>query len=372
MLKLNEATPYNITDQDKAKKTSSRVLAVQRVMDQLERAVVEAEKQNQPEKAATFRQRIDDLQELIDRAPIEEPEESEQQGNSEGASKEGSDNPEESEESEEEPKTGKSEVDNPENQEEGPNTAENPKAEEPEDQKEPEARSTKTNAQHSKEQQTDTKQNNNSSASSESTPEEDAPESSEESGKSDGAPEQPEDAPENSKETEPPESEQKENPFADMIADTAADSKNKDKEKLSVEEIIEILKKVDGEGAKGINQALTDILTKRGVSTTLTETLRPLPNKALEQLSDDEFNDIINNTLDEIDTVIALPYLNTEDKKQRNAKIQADLKNVLANKALDIEDNINLQPERAKVAARERELKKYNNLKSITDFKINF
>lgn len=97
-----------------------------------------------------------------------------------------------------------------------------------------------------------------------------------------------------------------------------------------------------------------------------------IKDKSLRELTDDEFADEINKALDLIDKVKKPDYIDAKDKKDRQTKIQKLANDPLANRELQQEDNIELQKDFQKQKAREKELNKYNQYRTIEQFKINF
>lgn len=97
-----------------------------------------------------------------------------------------------------------------------------------------------------------------------------------------------------------------------------------------------------------------------------------IKDKSLRELTDDEFADEINKVLDLIDKVKKPDYIDAKDKKDRQTKIQKLANDPIANRELQQEDNIELQKDFQKQKAREKELNKYNQYRTIEQFKINF
>lgn len=97
-----------------------------------------------------------------------------------------------------------------------------------------------------------------------------------------------------------------------------------------------------------------------------------IKDKSLRELTDDEFADEINKVLDLIDKVQKPDYIDAKDKKDRQTKIQKLANDPLANRELQQEDNIELQKDFQKQKAREKELNKYTQYRTIEQFKINF
>ena len=173
--------------------------------------------------------------------------------------------------------------------------------------------------------------------------------------------------------------ENEENPFEIDVNNTSPASstqQNKPKDP-SIETIIKILKETSGDGRKGVNQALRDILAQRGidVSDFLGEALVSLPKgKQLIDWSDEEFSDVYNNFLDEITKYRKLKLEDPEKQAERVQQIQQDLSNPMIKRGLASEDNVEIQKDVQAVKAREKEKRLYQggNVKSFDAFKLNF
>ena len=143
-----------------------------------------------------------------------------------------------------------------------------------------------------------------------------------------------------------------------------------------LEAVKRILSKLKGDARNGARDAIKELFNQAGVdpdTVDVSESLSRLTeaiNKALDELSDNEFNTIINNALDLIDKTIKVDY--STDLDARIAEIKKDASNPLKNRELDQEDQDNLRPERQLARAREKENTKYRTFKSLDTFKINF
>jgi hypothetical protein len=134
----------------------------------------------------------------------------------------------------------------------------------------------------------------------------------------------------------------------------------------TIDEIVDIISSLPADDKASAMQGLQDILDD---SVSLSEAFE---GKSLRELSDDEFADGINAVLDLIDQIQAPDYIDQEDKDTRKVKIQKLADDPLANRELEIEDNIELQKDFQKTKARQKEIDKYSNYKTIDQFKINF
>ena len=127
-----------------------------------------------------------------------------------------------------------------------------------------------------------------------------------------------------------------------------------------------ILSKLGPEAKEGAKAALQDRLSQLRES--LTE---GYAGKSIAEMSSDEFNELINSSLDLADKVIKVSYSN--DLDSRIKEIKADANNTLKNRELDAEDNAIINKERKdKIAANETESDRYDsaraNLKSMQSF----
>ena len=127
-----------------------------------------------------------------------------------------------------------------------------------------------------------------------------------------------------------------------------------------------ILSKLGPEAKEGAKAALQDRLSQ--LQESLTE---GYTGKSIAEMSSDEFNELINSSLDLADKVIKVSYSN--DLDSRIKEIKADANNTLKNRELDAEDNAIINKERKdKIAANETESDRYDsaraNLKSMQSF----
>lgn len=127
-----------------------------------------------------------------------------------------------------------------------------------------------------------------------------------------------------------------------------------------------ILSKLGPEAKEGAKAALQDRLSQLRES--LTE---GYAGKSIAEMSSDEFNELINSSLDLADEVIKVSY--STDLDSRIKEIKADASSTIKNRELDAEDNAIINKERKdKVAANETEIDRYlraqANLKSMQSF----
>ena len=165
-------------------------------------------------------------------------------------------------------------------------------------------------------------------------------------------------------------------PFTTDVDATPKQGKPQKPQEPSLKDIIKQLKKTSGEGRKGVNQALKDILTARGIDVDdfLGEALISLPKKQLYDWTDDEFNNAYDNFLDEISEYRKLDLEDSDAQQERVKKIQQDLSNPIVKKGLQQEDTIEVNKDYQARRAREKEKQRYmgGNVKSFDAFKLNF
>lgn len=143
----------------------------------------------------------------------------------------------------------------------------------------------------------------------------------------------------------------------------------------TVDETLELLKTLTGEGKLGAIDALKELIAKRKAAAneslmassrkSLTEAV-----KGLRDMTDDEFGDYINDTYDLIDQVDPVTYI--DDMDDRAARIKDWSSDPLSIQELQAEDNVELQKDRQKVKARDAAKARYNNYGSLRDFEMNF
>lgn len=126
-----------------------------------------------------------------------------------------------------------------------------------------------------------------------------------------------------------------------------------------------ILGKLSGEARKGAVAGLKDLIKSRrgsyveNLNTSLYEELK----KTLSQMSDDEFNDEISTTMDLVDKVLKIDY--SDDLDDRVAAIKRDASSSVSRMELEREDAEHVKDERAALKAREKENEKYRKIKGL-------
>lgn len=143
------------------------------------------------------------------------------------------------------------------------------------------------------------------------------------------------------------------------------------KPKSEFELIKKALRQLRGGEKDGAKKAFGEILAKLGKTESLVEAFNlDKINKDITDMTDDEFNDVINATLDAINQV--KPVTISTDIEARIKKIEKDNSNVLLNQELDDEDREHTAEERAKFRRGQQEIAKYRAKSSGTgesDFK---
>lgn len=169
-----------------------------------------------------------------------------------------------------------------------------------------------------------------------------------------------------------------ENPFdidpksAEGSRKTSNNSNNSDQPD-ELERMKSILKMLRGGEKAGAKDALAKILADRKASTEKTESLQEklIITKAIEDIDDDSFNDIINQVLDTIDSITPIQY--EEPRQVRIDQIKDTVLNTQTIRDLNQEDKTNLNKDiDPAVKEREREAQKYRvtNLPSTDTFKL--
>lgn len=138
-------------------------------------------------------------------------------------------------------------------------------------------------------------------------------------------------------------------------------------------DIIKQLKGLKGEARKGAIAGLAQIQNDRksgGKKESLSEDLLK-EAKGIRALSDDEFADLINDTLDMIDSAgEELAY--DDDGESRKERVKEIEKSPSVRRELSKELSDDAVKDHKEVKARERELNRYRNCKTIDEFELNF
>lgn len=134
----------------------------------------------------------------------------------------------------------------------------------------------------------------------------------------------------------------------------------------TIDDIIKQLKGLTGEAKKGAIAGLGDLIKNgRPKKESLTEA-----TKGLREISDDEYNALINDTLDMIEKAKKVSYIDDLSKRKQRVSRWSQSPTVL--KDLEIEDNVNTNKDYQAKKAREKEKEKYSHFATIEEFTINF
>lgn len=133
----------------------------------------------------------------------------------------------------------------------------------------------------------------------------------------------------------------------------------------TVDEIIKQLGKLEGEAKRGAIAGLTDLINKNK-----NESLTEAFSKGIREFSDEEWDDLNDETIDKINKVKKITTI--DDVEGRKAKVKSWADNQVSRQELSDEENQNIQHDVLQRRAKEQELDKYNNLSGIDDFEIDF
>jgi len=135
----------------------------------------------------------------------------------------------------------------------------------------------------------------------------------------------------------------------------------------TLEEIIEYLKKLKGKAKEGALAALAEIKSDRNITESLS--LTEAAKKGLRELDDDEFADLINDTLDMVDeSGETITY--SGDIEARRRKIKKEFSNPNTRRELGTELSDDAVKDHKVVKAKKSENQKYKG-KSIQAFELN-
>ena len=144
----------------------------------------------------------------------------------------------------------------------------------------------------------------------------------------------------------------------------------------TVDETIELLKTLKGEGRQGAIDALKDLIAKRKsgvaaesfkptITTSLTEAV-----KGVRDMTDDEFGDYINGVYDLIDQVTPIDYV--DDFEERKGKVGKWSNDPDAIQELQQEADLDLQKDYQKKKARDAAKAKYSRKGTLKEFEMDF
>lgn len=123
-----------------------------------------------------------------------------------------------------------------------------------------------------------------------------------------------------------------------------------------------ILSKLTGEHRNGAIQGLKDLLGKKGIVTENLK-LQEAIKKTLSQMSDDEFNNELHTTMELVDKVITVDY--SDDLEARAKEIKRDMLNPLVRAEMEKEDAEHVKADHAAAKAAEAENAKYTKIKAL-------
>jgi hypothetical protein len=146
----------------------------------------------------------------------------------------------------------------------------------------------------------------------------------------------------------------------------------------TMDETIELLKTLKGEGREGAIEALKDLIAKRkAASGGATESFQGTGKESLMEavkrvrdMTDDEFGDYINGVYDLIDQADEVDYI--DDIEARKQKIGQWSQDPVAIQELQAEDNLELQKDYQKKKARDAAKAKYSKMGTLKDFEMDF
>jgi hypothetical protein len=146
----------------------------------------------------------------------------------------------------------------------------------------------------------------------------------------------------------------------------------------TMEETIELLKTLKGEGREGAIDALKDLIAKRKAANgSATESFQGAGKESLTEavkrvrdMTDDEFGDYINDVYDLIGQADEVDYV--DDIEARKQKIGQWSQDPVAIQELQAEDNLELQKDYQKKKARDAAKARYSNMGTLKDFEMDF
>ena len=146
----------------------------------------------------------------------------------------------------------------------------------------------------------------------------------------------------------------------------------------TMEETIELLKTLKGEGREGAIAALKDLIAKRkaangGATESLQSTGKESLTEAVKRvrdMTDDEFGDYINGIYDLIGQADDIDYV--DDIEARKQNIGQWSQDPVAIQELQAEDNLELQKDYQKKKARDAAKAKYSKMGTLKDFEMDF
>lgn len=132
----------------------------------------------------------------------------------------------------------------------------------------------------------------------------------------------------------------------------------------TIQDIIDELNQLEPNAKAGAVDGITELINS------FSESLQEKITKGLRDYSDDEFNNLINDTLDLVDKAKKVNYVSDVNKKK--AEVKKWSSNTMEMNDLKSEDDIQLQKDYQAKKAREKESSLYKGFKGLESFKINF
>jgi hypothetical protein len=377
-----------------AEELQARKVALARVLDLAESALDKAEDTGNTELADKLRDKVDNLQELLDRAEEDfesaeagdssdsDPEEDELDDTDTSTSSDDDDeedddeDDEEDEEDEDEPgeepdTDDESEEEEKEDEEDSDDEGDSGNGDDKESEEETEdddesetedeSETSSSEEDESDESDSDKEGGDSSSGGSKDEENEDEEESGSETDESDGDEESSSTSADSEGEAK---SSKQINPFAKKQPAGAGTPPAPDDQESVFDAAKRILSKLTGEAREGAVAGLKDLLAKRGYSESLDRTsLQEAIKKTLSRMTDDEFNDEIASVMDLVDKVIDVDY--SDDLDARVAEINRDASSALSRMELEKEDAEHTKAEKAALKASEKENDKYRKIKGL-------
>lgn len=375
-----------------AEELQARKVALARVLDLAESALDKAEDTGNTELADKLRDKVDNLQELLDRAEEDfesaeagdssdsDPEEDELDDTDTSTSSDDDDEEDDDEDDEEdeeepgeEPDTDdeSEEEDEDEDEEDSDDEGDSGNGDDKESEEETEdddesetedeSETSSSEEDESDESDSDKEGGDSSSGGSKDEENEDEEESGSETDESDGDEESSSTSADSEGEAK---SSKQINPFAKKQPAGAGTPPAPDDQESVFDAAKRILSKLTGEAREGAVAGLKDLLAKRGYSESLDRTsLQEAIKKTLSRMTDDEFNDEIASVMDLVDKVIDVDY--SDDLDARVAEINRDASSALSRMELEKEDAEHTKAEKAAIKASEKENDKYRKIKGL-------
>ena len=140
----------------------------------------------------------------------------------------------------------------------------------------------------------------------------------------------------------------------------------------TIDELIKQLKGLKGEAKRGAIQALKDLLAGRKApkdesltKQSLTEAIK----KTVREMEDEEYEDLVNDTIDLINKVKQTTEVDPKERKERIDQWQND---PLTRDELDAEDSAAVKDEKRAIKAHQAEVNKYSQFDTMSEFELDF